>query len=182
MAKKSKGDKLEIGDHLASINGLNAMNLSITEVCKILANVANPNEIELTFLRYVGPYRPLAGEHQQGYEVIDPQINSESTNREGVIDLVKKASTVNKKAYGSPKRGSPAVQATVTSSPIKEKQQSRGSLIKSLTPQRERKTVGITGIEIKKEQPNPSSATKKKKKRFGFFRRKKKGEKKDHKS
>ena len=154
------------------------MNLSITEVCKILANVANPNEIELTFLRYVGPYRPIAGEHQQGYEVIDPQISKEAANRLGVIDLVKKASTVNKDLYESPKRGAPPPQATATPSPTREKNPSRGSVMKSLTPQREGKTVGMTGIESQKEQATPSTSTKKKKKkRFGLFRRKKKGAK-----
>lgn len=169
---------MEVGDHLASINGLNAIHLSITEVCKILANVPNPNEIELTFLRYIGPYRPSSGEDQQGYEVIDPQISNEAGNRAGVVNLYKKASAPSRKKFDSPERSSAAGKSTAVPSPMKEKKSPRRSTrnSKPLSPKIKR-GEGSAGNRFKKEQSVPPSSTKKKKK-FGFFRRKKKGEKK----
>ena len=173
---------MEVGDHLASINGLNAINLSIAEVCKILANVSNPNEIELTFLRYVGPYRADTREHQQGYEVIDPQISVEAGNRSGVMKLYEKASAASKPAFESPKRGPTPHKATTVPSPAKESTSPHGSDTKPLFPPETNKMDGIKENKLKKEQsvPPPSSTKKKKKKKFGFFRRKKKGEKNPH--
>ena len=71
------GDKIEVGDQLAAVNGLSAMYKNVAEVCRLLASASNPESIELTFVRYVGPLR-VASIDQQGYEVIDTKLSKSS--------------------------------------------------------------------------------------------------------
>jgi len=74
----SIGDKLQVGDQLAAINGITAMHKDVTGVCRILANTSNPALIEFTFVRYIGPLRPAS--HEQGYEVVDMKLSKGGRN------------------------------------------------------------------------------------------------------
>lgn len=68
------GDKIEVGDQLAAVNGLSVMNKNVADVCRVLASASDPEAIELTFVRYIGPLR-VASNDQQGYEVIDTKLS-----------------------------------------------------------------------------------------------------------
>jgi len=57
-ATKARGGGVEIGDQLAAINGTNTVNMKVGAVRDLISDSPNPKEIELTFLRYVGPLRP----------------------------------------------------------------------------------------------------------------------------
>lgn len=76
----SRGDKIKLCDHLASIDGKSVYRKSVTDICNILAACTNSEEIQLVFLRYVGPIRNSIADEQQGYEVIDPKIGKESSS------------------------------------------------------------------------------------------------------
>lgn len=78
----SRGDKLEVGDHLASINGASVFQKNVTEVCKILAASKSTDDIHLVFIRYIGPIRNSNAIEQQGYEVIDPQVEKAKAKAE----------------------------------------------------------------------------------------------------
>ena len=63
-ATKSKGDKIVIGDQLASINGRSVVGNTVGDVCRVLANVPDKNAIALGFVRYIGPLHPASNEQQ----------------------------------------------------------------------------------------------------------------------
>ena len=48
---------IEVGDQLAGINSVSAINLRVDEICTMITESPDPNEVELTFLRYTGPVR-----------------------------------------------------------------------------------------------------------------------------
>ena len=88
-AVASVGDKLQVGDQLAAINGVTAMHKNVADICKILAKASDQSLIELTFIRYIGPLRPASNE-QQGYEVIDTKLSK--SGRFSPIEMAKKIS------------------------------------------------------------------------------------------
>jgi hypothetical protein len=49
------GKSVEIGDQLAAVNGNSTIKLTVDEVCDMISSFKDSEEIELTFLRYVGP-------------------------------------------------------------------------------------------------------------------------------
>jgi len=103
-AINSRGDKIELGDQLASINGNTSMNKSVAEVCRLLAGAPDPSAIELTFIRYIGPFRPKKkDDHQQGWEVIDSQV---SVNQDVVLPTtpIKPRSLQSRVKKGSPRQ------------------------------------------------------------------------------
>jgi PDZ domain len=55
-AARSRG--VEVGDQLASINGINSTRMKVDNICDVIANSKDPSQVELVFLRYVGPFRP----------------------------------------------------------------------------------------------------------------------------
>mmetsp|Transcript_8883 Transcript_8883/g.12663 ORF Transcript_8883/g.12663 Transcript_8883/m.12663 type:complete len:1009 (-) Transcript_8883:242-3268(-) len=94
-----RGDKVEIGDQLVAVNGTSALYKSVSRVCKLLSEVPDPNKIEMTFLRYVGPLRMISTgpQQQEGYEVID-RVHSQHD----MIDTEKKYRKIAKQNQGSP--------------------------------------------------------------------------------
>ena len=54
-----QGDKVEIGDQLAEVDGTSTIRMDVDDICSLFAAAADPTEIELTFLRYVGPFHPM---------------------------------------------------------------------------------------------------------------------------
>jgi len=51
---------VEPGDQLAAINGITAIGMKVDDICDAITDAASTAEVELTFLRYVGPFLPLA--------------------------------------------------------------------------------------------------------------------------
>lgn len=79
---------VETGDQLAAIDGRSTLHAQIDEVADAIANSPDSSNIELTFLRYIGPLRPVPGEVvQEGFEVTDrpvsKHISSEEPKRRG---------------------------------------------------------------------------------------------------
>ena len=64
-AAASKGG-VRVGDQLAAVDGLSAIDMTVDEIAKLIR--VKKAEIELTFVRYVGPLRPLQLQ-EEGYEV-----------------------------------------------------------------------------------------------------------------
>lgn len=64
-AAASKGG-VRVGDQLAAVDGLSAIDMTVDEIAKLIR--VKKAEIELTFVRYVGPLRPLPIQ-EEGYEV-----------------------------------------------------------------------------------------------------------------
>jgi hypothetical protein len=59
---------VKIGDQLAAIDGVSAIRMTIDEIARTIKK--KNAVIELTFLRYVGPLKPAAGDiEEEGYEV-----------------------------------------------------------------------------------------------------------------
>lgn len=59
---------VEVGDQLAAVDGTSAIRMKVDEIATIIKR--KQSNIELTFLRYIGPLRPAAGTiAEEGYEV-----------------------------------------------------------------------------------------------------------------
>lgn len=55
-AARSRG--VEVGDQLASINGISSTRMKVDDICDVIANSKDPSVVELVFLRYIGTFRP----------------------------------------------------------------------------------------------------------------------------
>jgi hypothetical protein len=65
---------VQYGDQLAAINGRSSVHTTIDEVASNVSSTPN-GKVELTFLRYVGPMRPVPGSiTQEGFEVTDSAV------------------------------------------------------------------------------------------------------------
>lgn len=64
---------IQVGDQLAAIDGVSAINLKVHEMAQIVKSkgvTLAESTVELTFLRYIGPLRPAMGSlAEEGYEV-----------------------------------------------------------------------------------------------------------------
>jgi hypothetical protein len=106
---------VKVGDQLAAIDGASAIRLTVDEIAKIIKG--KKSVIELTFLRFVGPLRPAAGDIQEeGYEVKaamqkDPP-GARNPVKEGSRRPKQKKETVTKLT-------SPSAQQSPTKSPSK---------------------------------------------------------------
>ena len=70
------------GDQLTSINGKSAVHASIDEVAATISRTPTGKSVELSFLRYVGPLRPVPGAIiQEGFEVTDSSVNKKMPPR-----------------------------------------------------------------------------------------------------
>lgn len=59
---------VQVGDQLAAVDGVSAINMKVDEIAAVIKKKSS--DIELTFLRYVGPLAPAAGTiAEEGYEV-----------------------------------------------------------------------------------------------------------------
>lgn len=56
-AKNSTGNGVKVGDQLLAVNGKSTYEMKIDETCAMISSSSNPKEIELTFVRYIGPIR-----------------------------------------------------------------------------------------------------------------------------
>ena len=49
---------VEVGDQLASINQISALNMKVDDVFNAVSNSPQKSRVDLVFIRYVGPFRP----------------------------------------------------------------------------------------------------------------------------
>ena len=49
---------VEVGDQLACINGQSSLKMKVDDICDVIASSHDPSQVELIFLRYIGPFRP----------------------------------------------------------------------------------------------------------------------------
>lgn len=77
------------GDQLAAINGESSVHTSIDEVATKISSTPSNTGVELTFLRYIGPLRPIHGAIiQEGFEVTDNSLNAKPKKRSNKIKKV----------------------------------------------------------------------------------------------
>ena len=93
--------EIQPGDQLAAINGKSSAHATIDEVAAIISGTPKNEGVELTFLRYIGPLRPVPGAViQEGFEVTDKNVSvNEKKSKKGIFGLKKttnQASTSNK--------------------------------------------------------------------------------------
>ena len=68
------------GDQLAAVNGGSCVHATIDDIASKISRTPN-GKVELTFLRYAGPLRPMPGSiTQEGFEVTDTARSSPTTN------------------------------------------------------------------------------------------------------
>lgn len=83
---------IQPGDQLAAINGKSSVHATIDEVASIISSTPKNEAVELTFLRYVGPLRPVPGAIiQEGFEVTDKNVSlNKGKPKKGIFGLSKK--------------------------------------------------------------------------------------------
>jgi hypothetical protein len=62
MVATVAGQAVQVGDQLTAIDGGSAIFKTVPQVCSLMSTCANPQQIELTFCRYVGLLYPLSQE------------------------------------------------------------------------------------------------------------------------
>uniref|UniRef100_A0A7S2LJP8 PDZ domain-containing protein n=1 Tax=Skeletonema marinoi TaxID=267567 RepID=A0A7S2LJP8_9STRA len=84
--------EIQPGDQLAAINGKSSAHATIDEVASIISGTPKNEGVELTFLRYVGPLRPVPGAViQEGFEVTDKNVSGKEKKAKKRIFGLKKA-------------------------------------------------------------------------------------------
>lgn len=86
----AKAGGVEVGDQLAAINGISAIKLRVDQICTLITEAPNPDDIELTFLRYTGQLHPLVT------DIEEPTETFEVTNEESFSKPSKKKSLLKK--------------------------------------------------------------------------------------
>lgn len=87
------------GDQLAAINGKSSAHATIDEVASIISGTPKNEGVEVTFIRYVGPLRPVPGAIiQEGFEVTDKKVSTKGKSMKGIFGLgsTKRSTTGNK--------------------------------------------------------------------------------------
>jgi len=64
----AKAGGVEVGDQLAAINGISAIKLRVDQICTLITEAPNADNIELTFLRYTGQLHPLFTQTEETVE------------------------------------------------------------------------------------------------------------------
>lgn len=71
---------MEVGDQLAAINGISAIKLRVDQICTLITEAPDPDNIELTFLRYTGQLHPFVPDMDETEEIHEESL--EVTNEE----------------------------------------------------------------------------------------------------
>lgn len=61
---------VELGDQLAAINGVSCVRVTVDDICNLIAGIQQSSNIELVFVRYTGPLRPLKKTKEQTKRVV----------------------------------------------------------------------------------------------------------------
>jgi len=170
-ANAAVGKGVHVGDQLAAVNGNSTIKLTVDEVCDMISSSPNTNEIELTFLRYVGP---LQSDKKRGKS----RSPSPSPLRRN-----KGSGLFNRSA--SPKQSTPVPAVDASSAQPKQKKGFFGRTRSKSNPRPQAPVPSISesaSSDFLGEYEDPSNmgtshatgATEKSKKKKGFFGRKKK--------
>lgn len=54
----AKSRRVMVGDQLALINGTSGYKMKVDDICDAVSNSTDRGQVELVFLRYIGPFRP----------------------------------------------------------------------------------------------------------------------------
>ncbi len=54
----AKSRKVMVGDQLASINGTSGSKMRVDDICDAVTRSSDQGQVDLIFLRYIGPFRP----------------------------------------------------------------------------------------------------------------------------
>ena len=171
-ANAAVGKGVQVGDQLAAVNGNSTIKLTVDEVCDMISSSPNTNEIELTFLRYVGP---LQSNKKRG------KARSPSPIRRS-----KGSGLFNRSA--SPKPSTPVVPAVSSSSSAPPPKQKKGFFGRTRSKSNPRPQAPVPSISESASSDflgeydgtsnmgtsHATGATGKSKKKKGFFGRKKK--------
>ena len=143
------------GDQLAALNGNSSVHTTLDEVATKINNTPSNRAVELTFLRYVGPLRPVPGSIiQQGFEVTDKSV---SPQRRSLPSLFQK-----KKRPGDMSESLKSTALQSQSGPfLARKAATTAAVASSLvaSPSRTKKSVAAATV------PSSPSQTNKKKRR-----------------
>lgn len=70
--------RVEPGDQLAAIGGRSSVGMKVDDICDAIAEASSRSkQIELTFLRYVGPFQPLPSDGEPGRSIRVRQMDDE---------------------------------------------------------------------------------------------------------
>jgi PDZ domain len=76
--------RVEPGDQLAAIDGRSSIGMKVDDICDAISEASSRSkQIELTFLRYVGPFQPLPSGSGPGHSIrfkqMDHGVDSDDT-------------------------------------------------------------------------------------------------------
>ena len=54
----AKSRRVMVADQLALINGTSGYKMKVDDICDAVSNSTDRGQVELVFLRYIGPFRP----------------------------------------------------------------------------------------------------------------------------
>jgi hypothetical protein len=81
-----RNGKVQVGDQLAAIDGKSAINMKVGVMADIVT--AKRADVELTFLRYIGPLHPMPGSVcEEGYEVRARTKGVKATPRQKMLRM-----------------------------------------------------------------------------------------------
>ena len=116
--------EVQPGDQLAAINGKSSARATIDEVASIISSTPRNETVELTFLRYVGSLRPVAGAIvQEGFEVTDKNVSTNAKkSKKGIFGLKKANQSTGNKAsldFSPNQRRAKNIKISMTQEPSK---------------------------------------------------------------
>lgn len=91
---------VEIGDQLAAINGQSSIKIKVDGICDAIANSPDSSQVDMVFLRYIGPFRAAKNTRKGG---IGEKSRSIKRALFGKNDMVRKNDAVQKSDAGPTK-------------------------------------------------------------------------------
>ena len=72
----AKSRRVVVGDQLASVNGISGSKMKVDDICDAVSRSSDQGQIDLIFLRYIGPFRPstTAQRPDEGHKGTDNTI------------------------------------------------------------------------------------------------------------
>jgi hypothetical protein len=93
-AKLAPGDAILKGDQLAAVDGRNAIEVTVDDVCALISEAENTQSLELTFVRYGGPLSSRDSHVDRQIGTSNPDVNNEevivTSSEEHVFDTMHK--------------------------------------------------------------------------------------------
>ena len=93
-AKLAPDNAIHKGDQLAAVDGRNAIEVTVDDVCALISEAENTQSLELTFVRYGGPLSGRDAHVDRQIETSNQDVNNEegivSSSEEHVFDTMHK--------------------------------------------------------------------------------------------